>query len=190
MEEKTKIQEVERSWVFWVLCSSPFLAEQLGRDVRGECSTKTMGILLRYVSVINLLCIYYLYHRIPRIVPAIKSMVNLSPAFQTEKMIKSKSILKVWLQNILIWLHRWINVSKCQIQSRTLSQWIVVFNQSFIAMMGSLINFYDCDFCIVIIGLFIPFHENVYTKHPQQLVYLTVLCIINGANFCYHNSLL
>ena len=36
---------VVRSWVFWVLCSSPFPAKQLGRDVRGECSTKTMGIV-------------------------------------------------------------------------------------------------------------------------------------------------
>ena len=36
---------VVRSWVFWVLCSSPFPAKQLGCDVRVVCSTKTMGIV-------------------------------------------------------------------------------------------------------------------------------------------------
>ena len=36
--------KVVRVWVFWIWSSSPFPAIWLGRDVRGECSTKTMGI--------------------------------------------------------------------------------------------------------------------------------------------------
>ena len=33
-----------RVWVFWIRSSSPFPTIWLGPDVRGECSTKTMGI--------------------------------------------------------------------------------------------------------------------------------------------------
>ena len=36
---------VVRVWVFWIRSSSPFPAIWLGRDVRGECSTKTMGMI-------------------------------------------------------------------------------------------------------------------------------------------------
>ena len=37
---------VVRVWVFWICSSSPFFAIWLGRDVRSECSTKTMGLNL------------------------------------------------------------------------------------------------------------------------------------------------
>ena len=36
---------VVRVWVFWIRSSSPLPAIWLGRDVRGECSTKTMGMI-------------------------------------------------------------------------------------------------------------------------------------------------
>ena len=48
---------VVRVWVFWIRSPSPFPAIKLGHDVRGECSTKAMGIGNK---ISNFLVIWYL----------------------------------------------------------------------------------------------------------------------------------